>query len=146
VARLLEFEMRTIICPIPIDAMRYETLGDYWTDGDDTHIRTVQLADWRHEFLIALHELIEEALTRHRGIAEPDIMAYDLASQSDDPGMEPDAPYHKEHVFADAIERIVACELEVDWLEYEKACEAALSPRSPSPDSPGAPPSAPPEF
>ncbi len=104
---------------------RYNTLGDYWTDKDGaTHIIVSAMKDWRYEFLIALHELVEEALTRHRGIAEPDIMAYDEAHpESADPGMEPDAPYHREHVAATALEMLVADMLGVKWSDYEKACD-----------------------
>lgn len=108
--------------------MRYDSLGDYWADKHGfVHIRVVHLPDWRYEFLIAVHELVEEALTRHRGIAEPDIMAFDLAHPDlDDPGMDPAAPYHREHVTATAIEMLLAQELGVDWTAYGKACEEAM--------------------
>ncbi len=117
--------MNTHIISIPPGEQRYPTLGDYWTNKDGaTHIVVSAMKDWRHEFLIGLHELVEEALTRHRGIPEPDIMAYDEAHpQSADPGMGPDAPYHREHVAATAIEMLVADMLGVKWSEYEKACE-----------------------
>ena len=43
-------------------------------------------------------------MNRHRGIAEPDILAFDVANPDlDDPGMSPEAPYHREHVKATAI-------------------------------------------
>jgi len=125
--------MNTHIISIPHREQRYSTLGDYWTDRDDaTHIVVSAMPDWRHEFLIALHELVEEALTRHRGIAEERIMAFDVdfnrrreeaGYEPRDPGMEPDAPYHREHVAATALEMLVADMLGVKWSDYERACE-----------------------
>lgn len=46
--------------------------------------------------------------------------ALDLSSiiESAEPGDEPNAPYHKQHVFATEIEKAVAKELGVDWKEY----------------------------
>lgn len=124
--------MRIEIKSVPHAQHRYPTLGDYWRSADGMlYIRVSQLPDWRYEFLIALHELIEEAVTRHRGIAEPDIKAFDEAHLDlDDPGMSPEAPYHREHVLATAIEMLVAQELGVDWMAYSKACED-VSRRSP---------------
>lgn len=116
-------------------------IGDYWTADGRTTVLVTEMPDWRYEFLIALHELIEEALTRHRGIPEPCIMKFDLASGEDDPGMDPAAPYHQEHFFATAIEMLVAQELQVNWREYERICEAATLPASQLPRS-----SLPPEF
>ena len=121
--------MNTLILSVPYKRMRYATYGDYLHLADDSvEITVIELADWRHEFLIALHEFIEEAVTRHRGIKEPDTLAFDLAHpDSDDPGMIPTAPYHKEHVLATTVEMLVARELDVDWDEYDKACKEASS-------------------
>ena len=116
--------MKVEITSIPQAQMRYSSLGDYVRTADDAlYIKVQEFPDWRYEFLIALHEFIEEALTKQRGIAEPDIKAFDEAHlDADDPGMLPDAPYHKEHLFADAVERIMALQLGVDWAAYEVAC------------------------
>lgn len=116
--------MKVEIESIPQSKMRYPSLGDYWRSADGAlYIKVQEFSDWRYEFLIAIHELIEEALTRQRGIAEPAIMAFDMEHlDSDDPGMLPEAPYHKEHVFATGIEMAMAAMLGVDWAEYEKAC------------------------
>lgn len=119
--------MKIEIESIPQSKQRYATLGDYWRAADGAlYIKVQEFADWRYEFLIALHELVEEALTHQRGIQEPDIMAFDTAHlDSDDPGMLPDAPYHKEHVYATGVEMAMAAMLGVDWAEYETACLAA---------------------
>ena len=59
-----------------------------------------------------------------RSIPEPDIKAFDEAHPDDDPGSLPEAPYHKEHVFAEAVEKWVATELGVDWDDYGRRVEA----------------------
>lgn len=112
---------------VPYGQMRYPSLGDYWRSADgSTYIKVASLPDWRYEFLIGLHEMIEEAVTRHRGIAEPAIKAFDEAHLDlDDPGMSPEAPYHREHVLATAIEMLLAQELGVSWAAYEEACREA---------------------
>lgn len=120
--------MKIIIESIPQGKHRYETLGDYWRAADGAvYIRVTEHPDWRYPFLIALHEMIEEAVTYHRGIAEKDIMAFDVVHpELDDPGMHPDAPYRKEHEFATAIEMLAAQQLGVCWAEYEKAMAAII--------------------
>lgn len=123
--------MNTHIISIPHGEQRYPTLGDYWTAKDGaTYIAVSEMPDWRYEFLIALHEFIEEALTRHRGISEPEIMAFDndFGKMSDDigePGMSPNAPYHREHVIATGVEMLVATALDVKWADYEAECDHA---------------------
>lgn len=119
--------MNTHIISIPHGEQRYSTLGDYWTAKDgSTYIAVSQMPDWRYEFLIALHEFIEEALTRHRGIPEPDIMKFDVVCGDSDPGMLARAPYHREHVIATGVEMLVATALDVKWAAYEGACGACV--------------------
>jgi hypothetical protein len=118
--------MKTTIKSVPYAQMRYPSLGDYYNTPEGLEIVTVALPDWRHEFLIALHEFIEEAVTRHRGIAEPTIKDFDEAHlDADDPGMLPEAPYHREHILATAVEMLLAQELDVDWTAYEASCMEA---------------------
>ncbi len=133
--------MKVLIETIPHGTHRYDTTGDYWwvRDKSDPLITTMlvvkvsEMPDERMSFLVALHEMVEAYLCEQRGIAEPDITAWDKAvpddsPYADDPGHDPAAPYHKEHVFAECVERLVARELGVNWPEYEAACEA-LYPR-----------------
>jgi hypothetical protein len=125
---LTSYEIRTI----PHSEHRYETVGDYWDEGDTTQVRISQMGDTRMEFCVMIHELIEEFLCKRRGISEPNaIKPFDEAYEAkrpegdeSEPGDSPDAPYHKEHVFATIIERQVADELELDWEEYSKAVMA----------------------
>lgn len=79
-------------------------------------------------FLVAVHEMVEAWICERRGIKEPDIKAFDEANpDSDDPGTMPEAPYHKEHIFAECLERLVARELGVNWEEYDRTIEGLFS-------------------
>lgn len=123
--------MTVLMQTTPHRYQRYDTLGDFQTTAAGLLITVSELGDWRYEFLVMLHEFVEEALTRHRGIAEPDIMSFDLDHPDlDDPGMDPSAPYHREHVTATSLEMLLAQELGVDWTAYEKACEEAVTLRA----------------
>lgn len=134
--------MRIVIETIPHAQHRYPTLGDYWVDADGTlqirvssfngvvdpargHLSAPEADDYA--LLIALHELVEVSLCARRGISEESITAFDMAHLADDdpwaddPGHCPDAPYHREHVFAECMERLFAAELGVNWQAYEAA-------------------------
>ena len=114
---------------IPHAQQRYDTVGD-WTvnpSGDTWDITVSNLGDWRYAFLVAVHELIEMALCRHRGITEAAVTQFDLdfeaarpPGNTDEPGHDPKAPYREEHRFAEAIERRVAAELGVQWKDYDR--------------------------
>ena len=113
------------------EEQRYPTVGDYWRPQVPHHalkrleVRVSDLGNEDYEFLVAIHELIEEHLTRKRGISEEAITKFDIAFEqnrtadsTDEPGDSPDAPYRNEHIFATSIERLVAAELGVDWVAY----------------------------
>jgi hypothetical protein len=90
------------------------------------------MMDWRYEVLVAVHEIIEMALTRQRGIAEERITEFDIKFEQNkaqgvvagEPGDNINAPYRREHFFATNIERLVAAELDVDWFEYDRYVDA----------------------
>lgn len=107
---------------IPHKSQRYPTVGDWQTGrGPDFNIKVSSMPDWRHEFLVALHELLEAALCYHRHISDAEVTAFDVSYTGEgEPGDDPGAPYRNEHIYATSIERLVAAELEVDWAEYEK--------------------------
>lgn len=108
--------------------MRYPTAGDYYVDNGDNIIEVFEQGNEDHNFLIALHELVEEYLTRKRGITEESISAFDLAYEKNrdpedtdsEPGDDPAAPYYKEHRFAMIVEQLMAHELGVDWNDYDQ--------------------------
>jgi len=115
--------MKIIIESIPHGDHRYSTLGDYWRDDAGVlQIRVSEMSDPRDMVLCALHELVEVLICEHRSISEPDIMAFDVAHpDAEEPGELKDAPYHKEHVFAETIERLTALQLDRDWNDYTYA-------------------------
>lgn len=117
---------------IPHQQHPYETVG-FWTRAPNGswRIDVSRLDDWRYEYLVALHELVEMALCVQRGITEEAVTAFDVAYEAtrldgdtSEPGDNPDAPYVKEHAVASTIERLVAGELGVDWDAYEVAVSA----------------------
>ena len=120
--------MHINIHTIPHNTHRYETVGDYWDDEEGTNIRVSDMGNEDYEFLVVIHELIEQYLCKKRGISEEDISKFDIKFEKnrpegneDEPGDDQKAPYRKEHFFATTIERLIAGELGVDWKEYDKA-------------------------
>ena len=125
--------MKIVLDTVPHAGQRYETVGDWITDGRGhlRHVRVSEMGEEDYHFLVAIHELVEAWLCIKRGVDPTAVDEFDKAFEAarqpgDDrePGHEPDAPYHKEHVFAEKIERQVADELGVDWEKYEQAVMA----------------------
>jgi hypothetical protein len=120
--------MKIHIETIPHEDQRYPTVGDYWEQDGVEQVRVSKMKDWRYEILVTVHELVEMAITRHRGIPEEAISEFDIAFEKSreerltigEPGDHPQAPYRREHFFATSLERLLAAELEVDWPEYER--------------------------
>lgn len=113
---------------IPHKSHRYDTVGDYFKKGKDWEFR-VSKTNSDYEFLVLIHELVEWYLTQRRGIKEIDIKKFDIMFEKereegkhdddDEPGHDPRAPYLKEHIFSEFIERNIAEELDIDWSEYD---------------------------
>lgn len=116
-----------VIKTIPHNEQRYDTIGDYWIDENDTiQFRVTKMND-RYEWLVLMHELIEQFLTEQRGITNESIDEFDIEYEKNrtkksllEPGDDPNAPYYSEHQFATAIERLLCTELGISWLVYEK--------------------------
>lgn len=110
------------------DSHRYETVGDYFETHDGQRMVLVSdMANEDYEFLVMIHEMIEQHLCKKRGIPNEAITKFDEdfeakrpLNNNDEPGDDPGAPYRKEHFFATSVERLIAAELKVDWKEYEK--------------------------
>jgi len=124
--------MNFTVRDIPHASQRYPTVGDWIASRG--HLRHVLVSNTGHDdynFLVALHEQIEAWLCLKRGITQECVDAFDQAFEAarpdgntDEPGDAPDAPYRREHRFAESIERLVAHELGVDWAAYEAALAA----------------------
>jgi len=125
--------LRMHIETIPHETQRYPTVGDYWLDEAGVEqIRVSEMMDWRYEVLVAVHEIVEMALTRQRGIAEEAITEFDIKFEQDkekglvggEAGDNVNAPYRNEHFFATNLERLLAGELNVNWSEYDRYVDA----------------------
>jgi hypothetical protein len=116
--------MRIVSKIVPLEWQRYETLGDYFDNGDTLHFRITDTGNDEYNKLILIHEIVEEMLTRNRGISEKNILEYDLkfeeSGKDGEPGEQDDCPYKKEHRFAELIERMICHEIGIDWDKYNK--------------------------
>lgn len=113
--------MKITIESIPTESHRYDTLGD-WQFSEDGSLK-ILVADAvgdrdfpeNEQFLIAIHELVEAWLCRHRGITQEQVDAFDQSDEAvshfGEPGDLPGCPYRKEHRFAMLVEHLIAKEL-----------------------------------
>lgn len=117
---------------IPYKFQEYPTCGNYKRmPGGGTAFFVNKMGNEDYAFLVLIHEMVEEHLTRRRGLTERVIMAFDLMWEKereagkhkpdDEPGHDPRAPYRREHVLAENIERFLAWEMGLDWDAYGKA-------------------------
>lgn len=116
------------ILSIPHADHRYPTVGDWQflaSNGVTIDVQVSATTDWRHAALIAVHELIEAILCRHRGISQDEVDSFDLAHpELAEPGLSENCPYRREHLHAHHVEVNLAYELGVDWQEYTAALES----------------------
>ncbi len=113
-----------IIRTIKHTDQQYDTVGNYRKQGNQI-LFEISNTKADYEFLVTIHELIEWYLVTKRGIALKKIDQFDIQFErtrkdgdNSEPGFDTHAPYHKEHVFADKIEELIAKELGVDWEKY----------------------------
>lgn len=101
---------------------RYDTLGDWiWTEtGLDIRLsREFAQRDPRYGALLLVHEFVEAMLCRSTGISTRQVDAFDMSFTGDgEPGDDPTAPYHRQHQMAEAVERVLASQLGVNWRRY----------------------------
>lgn len=109
----------------------YETVGNYWYDENGVlQIRVSDLGDEFMEKMVAIHEMVEEATTKKKGIPEKVITDFDLNfeeerlmglhSDDEEPGFANDSPYLQEHTLATAVEMMMCAHAGVKWNEYEQ--------------------------
>lgn len=114
---------------------RHDTVGDWFHDeSGNLYINVSAMGDWRHEMLVAFHEIAEALCCKEHGVRQMDVDHFDraLLAQREkmttlydgEPGDHPEAPYRREHFFATTVERLLAAELGVDWSEYDAAVNA----------------------
>lgn len=101
--------------------MRYQTVGDWQVNKKgNLDITVANSHDSATDFLVGIHEAIEAVLCIFHGVKPKDVDDFDVEwekSPNDyaEPGDDPDAPYHKEHVLATNIERILAQAIPLEW-------------------------------
>lgn len=111
------------------EQQRYPTVGDWFVEDGVLWIRVSRTEDQRHQWLVALHEIVESVLCLLVGVDPERADAFDhqwerdvkagKESAEDEPGDSRRAPYHRQHVIATLVERACAMFLGVDWAEYE---------------------------
>lgn len=121
---------------IPHEDQRYDTCGDYKEvtyDNDQKvcHITISKLNNSEMEACVAVHELIEYILVKHNKINLKKIDEFDIEFENnrqkgntDEPGDNPNAPYHDAHVFATQIEKMLVAKLEIDWKKYSQLIDS----------------------
>lgn len=114
----------TLSCVVPHTLQKYDTAGDYAELDGRWFITVSALPDWRMEALVFLHEFVEMCLTKNSGVDWGDITKFDVESGHDDPGSLETAPYHKEHIVAEQLEKKFAELLGIEWSKYNEALDA----------------------
>ena len=120
--------MKITVETVDHEQQAYDTVGNWrFADDGSLAITVSQLGDYRYNALIAVHELIEALLCKYDGVDQNAVDRFDIEFEKnrdggnfDEPGMESDAPYYMQHRIADAIERLLAVQLGVDWNDYDK--------------------------
>jgi hypothetical protein len=107
---------------LPHNEQRYDTEGDWLWAGSTLEVRISREVgddDPRYGLLMFVHELVEALLCWSTGVTAAQVDAFDISHQRDgEPGEVPCAPYHHQHMAAQAAERALAGELGVDWGRY----------------------------
>lgn len=126
-----EFNLKCFV--VDREQQRYPTLGDWEDYMGNITIRVSRMTDPRYQQLIALHEVVECLLCRWSNVPQEEVDEWDRRFEEarktppytpydefSEPGDVPEAPYHRQHVIASAIERLAASLLGVDWNLYEQ--------------------------
>jgi hypothetical protein len=116
---------------IPHKDQRYETCGDWQFLSEGLRIRVSDTGDHASNMLVAIHELIEATLCRECLVSENAIDDFDKFYEQNrnedslpEPGNSPLAPYHRQHLIADIVERLVASQAGVNWQIHDARVEA----------------------
>jgi hypothetical protein len=121
-------DLHIVIQTIDHSKQRYPIVGDWQIDkAGDLHITVSKMSDQRYEFLVGMHEAIEAYLAIHAGVSPEAVDRFDRAYEAkrkagddSEPGDDLRAPYHKQHVFASKIERLLARQFGVNWSAYDR--------------------------
>jgi len=115
--------MRIEIKTVDPSAMRYPTAGDWEWLPDGALMLKVPEYGGRDVsvLLVALHEMVEAFLCKRDGITDEQVTKFDTDNPKlEEPGDDPGAPYHRQHVIAMALEREAALATSTDWETHDK--------------------------
>jgi len=115
--------IRVEIKTVDPSAMRYPTAGDWEWLPDGALMLKVPDYGGRDisVILVAIHEMIEAFLCRRDGISEEEVTKFDTDNPKlEEPGDDPRAPYHRQHIIAMALEREAAIATGTDWATHDK--------------------------
>lgn len=124
----LSHALNIAITGVKHSEQRYNTCGDWYSDDSSgaLWIRVSAELPRREQFLVAIHELVEAFLCECAGVTAEQVDQFDMNNQWFDSwgkeielGDMSNAPYYRQHQFATGIERLLAAEAQVNWLEYE---------------------------
>ena len=114
--------MNITIKTIPHEEQNYSTVGNYFDIDDEKYILVSETGNDDYNFLISLHEFIEEHLTRRKGITEQIITKWDLEHpEAIEPGEVNGCPYFSEHQIATNVEKFLCDLMGYTWQEYTDA-------------------------
>lgn len=118
---------------IPHKEQRYPTIGDWFFQENELVIRVSDLHNWKYNAAIAVHELVEVLLCVSDGVEQLAVDNFDTlfemnreAGNHDEPGDDPEAPYHRQHGIATGVERILIAQFGENWKQYEKRVNIML--------------------
>ena len=117
--------------------MRYKSLGDWFFRGGVLFIASVREQGLESAIAVAIHELVETILCNEAGVTQEQVDKFDMTHLFlDDPGLSPDAPYHRQHVAALKVERAFCNAVGLSWKQHEKNMDIAEHCGSPDENKP----------
>jgi hypothetical protein len=103
------------------------TGADWWFDSDNNlEVRVaLELSDWKERMCLAVHEIAEALMCKYMGVTYEMVDNFDSFYGDENEidlnaGDDMRCPYRLPHMFATAIERILAGFMMVDWVGYDK--------------------------
>lgn len=110
---------------------RYNTIGDYFTNGAVEEFRVSEMGDNISEIGVFIHEVVERLWNELHGVSTEaaeefdirfeDAVSRELIAGDIEPGDDPAAPYYRGHQIATVVERVFTEMFGLDWQEYESA-------------------------
>lgn len=116
--------MDVTITTIPHAFQRYDTIGDWQYDMDSDHLRisVSQFGNNLYEQAVAFHEYAEALGCIKAGITTKMVDDFDMSFTGEgEPGDDPRAPYHRQHVVATNIEeQLIVQMFSLSWGSYDE--------------------------